>query len=127
MGSSEPLPKFSLMGERSMAEVPTIAIAFPDGSTDTLVLDKYFSNEDDRKAGVNRCNFIGHLAEETGACVGMTGCPESEDVEFTIMSSRLNGSPMYKWKKDGNVERIIHPYMVKHDFEYILLFIFIFD
>ena len=114
MGSSEPLPKFSLIAERSMAEVPTIAIAFPDGSTDTLVLDKYFSNEDDRKAGVNRCNFIGHLAEETDACVGMTGCPESEDVEFTIMSSRLNGSPMFKWKKDGNIQRIIHPYMVKH-------------
>ena len=63
------LPKFSLISERSMAEVPTIAIAFPDGSTDTLVLDKYFSNEDDHKAGVNRCNFIGHLAEETDACV----------------------------------------------------------
>ena len=111
--SSELLPKFSMIGERSMDEVPSISIAFPDGSIDTLVLDKYYSNEDDRKAGFNRCNFIGHLAEETDACVGMTGCPESEDVEFTIMSSRLNGSPMYKWKKDGNVERIIHPYMVK--------------
>ena len=111
--SSERLPKFSMIGERSMDDVPTILIAFPDGSADTLVLDRYYSNEDDRKAGFKRCNFIGHLAEETDACVGMTGCPESEDVEFTIMSSRLNGSPMYKWKKDGNVERIIHPYMVK--------------
>merc|ERR1719242_760651 len=113
LGSSELLPKFSMIGDRSMDEAPTIAIVFPDGATDTLVLDKYYSNEDDRKAGVNRCNFIGHLAEENGACVGMTGCPESEDVEFTIMSSRLNGSPMFKWARDGNVERVIHPYMEK--------------
>merc|ERR1719242_1873114 len=113
LGSSEPLPKFSMIDDRSMDEAPNIAVVFPDGSTDTLVLDKYYSNEDDRKAGVNRCNFIGHLAEETGACVGMTGCPESEDVEFTIMSSRLNGSPMFKWSRDGNVERVIHPYMEK--------------
>merc|ERR1719242_337872 len=113
LGSSEPLPKFSMIDDRSMDEEPTIAIVFPDGSTDTLVLDKYYLNEDDRKAGVNRCNFIGHLAEETGACVGMTGCPESEDVEFTIMSSRLNGSPMFKWARNGNVERVMHPYMEK--------------
>ena len=96
-----------------MDEVPNIEIVFPDGSVDTAILNKYYSNEDDRKAGINRCNFIGHLAEEPDACIGMTGCPESEDVEFTIMSSRLNGSPMYKWNRDGHVEKIIHPYMVK--------------
>ena len=111
--SSDHLPKFSMINERFMEEVPTILIAFPDGSTDTLVLERYYSNEDDHKAGFNRCNFIGHLERETDACIGMTGCPESEDVEFTIMSSKLNGSSMYKWKKDGTVERIIHPYRVK--------------
>ena len=96
-----------------MDEVPTISITFPDGSIDTLVLDKYYSNEDERKSGIQRCNFIGHLAEETGACIGMTGCPESEEVEFTIISSRLNGSPMYKWDRDGNVEKITDPDMVR--------------
>ena len=60
----------------------------------------------------SRCNFIGHLANEPGACVGFTGCPELEDVELTIMSSRIFGSPLFKWKRDGIVERIIHPYMV---------------
>ena len=118
LGLSEPLPKFSLIGERSIDEVPTIAITFPDGSTDTMVLDKYYSNEDERKAGIQRCNFIGHLAEETGACIGMTGCPESEEVEFTIMSSRLNGSPMYKWNRDGNVEKITDPDMVRKNTVY---------
>ena len=119
--SSERLPKFSMIGERSMDDVPTILIAFPDGSADTLVLDRYYSNEDDRKAGFNRCNFIGHLERETDACVGMTGCPESEDVEFTIMSSRLNGSPLFKWKRDESVERIIHPIMVF--FSFVIFFI----
>ena len=119
--SSKHLPTFSMIDERSMDEVPTISIAFPDGSTDTLVLDRYYSNEDDRKAGFNRCNFIGHLERETDACVGMTGCPESEDVEFTIMSSRLNGSPLFKWKKDGSVERIMHPIMVFFSFVFFLI------
>ena len=95
-----------------MNQVPSIAITFPDGSTDTLVLEKYYSNEADRKAKIDNCNFIGHLSQERGACLAMTGCLDSEDVEFTIMSSRLNGSPMFKWKRDGHVERIIHPYMV---------------
>ena len=50
--------------------LPKIAITFPDGSSDTMILNKYFSNEDDRRTGFNKCNFIGHLEKETGACIG---------------------------------------------------------
>ena len=58
-------------------------------------------------SGIKRCNFIGYLANEVNACVGMTGCPGSEDVEFTILSSRLTKSPLLKWYKDnGAVEMI---------------------
>ena len=122
-GSFDPLPKFSLI-ERSMDEIPNIAIAFPDGSTDTLVLEKYYSNDDDRKAGAKHCNFIGHLAKETDACVGVTGCSDSGKIEFTIMSSHLRGSPMFRWTKgfgksgENKVERVIHPYMVNIYFLY---------
>ena len=63
---------FTLISERTMDEVPRIAIAFPDGSTDTMILNKYYSNDDDRRAGFNKCNFIGHLEKETGACIGET-------------------------------------------------------
>ena len=63
---------FTLISERTMDEIPRIAITFPDGSTDTMILNKYYSNDDDRRAGFNKCNFIGHLEKETGACIGET-------------------------------------------------------
>ena len=60
--SSESNPKFTLTKDRLLGEVPSVSIQFPDGSTDTLVLRKYYSNNQDRMAEVERCNFIGHLA-----------------------------------------------------------------
>ena len=60
--SSESNPKFTLTKDRLLGEVPSVSIEFPDGSTDTLVLRKYYSNNQDRMAEVERCNFIGHLA-----------------------------------------------------------------
>ena len=116
LGSSESLPKFTLTKNRLVGEVPSVKIEFPDGTTDTLKLKRYYSSskEISEELASNRCNFIGHLAKEPGACVGFTGCPELEDVELTIMSSRIFGSPLFKWKRNGNVERIIHPYMVEH-------------
>ena len=115
LGSTESLPKFTLTKDRLVGEVPSVKIEFPDGTTDTLKLKRYYSSKEiSEELASNRCNFIGHLAKEPGACVGFTGCPELEDVELTIMSSRIFGSPLFKWKRNGNVERIIHPYMVEH-------------
>merc|ERR1719510_1838169 len=31
------------------------------------------------------------------------------------MSSRVNGSPLLKWKRNGDVERVIHRYMVANE------------
>ena len=112
--SSEPNPRFKLTKDRSIGETPSISVIFPDGSSDTLKLKRYHSNEKERISGVDRCNYFGHLANDRTACVGMTGCPGLEDVEFTLMSSKVKGSPLFKWRKDGHVERIIHPYMVNH-------------
>jgi len=109
--ATKPNPKFILTKDRLIGEVPSVSIEFPDGSKDTLILRKFYSNNQDRIEGNDRCNFIGHLAVETSACVGLTGCPESEDVELTIMSSRVNGSPLFKWKRNGDVKRITHEYM----------------
>ena len=52
------------------------------------------------------CHFIGHLENEREACVAMTGCIGSEDIEFTIMSEHATESPMFKWSKQGNAEVI---------------------
>ena len=57
--SSESNPKFTLTKDRLLGDVPSVSIEFPDGSTDTLVLRKYYSNN---QVEVERCNFIGHLA-----------------------------------------------------------------
>ena len=65
--------------------LPRIAITFPDGSTDRMILNKYFSNEDDRRTGFNKCNFIGYLEKETGACIGKVSsqiCLKSSNYPF---------------------------------------------
>ena len=99
-----------MLQERLDNGAPSIAITFPDGHTDNLILGHFYA-EEDRPRG---CHFSGHLEHDSEACVGMTGCIGSDDVEFTIISDHASGSGMYKWKKDGNVEHISHPFEVIH-------------
>merc|ERR1712166_1609244 len=101
--------RFNLVEERSANGAPTVTVQFPDGYTDTLVLSRYYSSEEDRMAGAEECHYIGHLANEREACVAMTGCIGSEDIDFTIMSSHAESS-MFKWTKDGKVEVIESPF-----------------
>ena len=106
-----------------MNGVPSIAIDFPDGYNDTLVLNKFHANDQDRIAnedncrgvtgGACHCNFIGHLKNEPEACVAMTGCLGSEDVHFTVLSAHASESPMFKWTKEGSVEIIEKSFEVK--------------
>ena len=91
-----------MLQERLDNGAPSIAITFPDGHTDNLILGHFYA-EENRPRG---CHFSGHLEHDSEACVGMTGCIGSDDVEFTIISDHASGSGMYKWKKDGNVEHI---------------------
>jgi len=104
-------PQFTLVEERTSKGTPSISITFADGQSDMLILDKYYINEEDRMAqghlgipNMDECIYSGHLADEPEACVAMTGCAGSDDVEFTILSDRMIGSHMFKWTKDGDVE-----------------------
>ena len=106
-------PRFALVGERSLNGVPTVSVTFPNGHEDTLILARHYSSEEDRIGQVEACNYIGHLEKDPEACVAMTGCFGSEDVEFTIMSEHATESPMFKWTKEDTVEIIEHPYLVK--------------
>ena len=91
---------------------PSVAITFPDGYTDTLVLNHYYySDEEDINVQAG-CHFLGHLANDHDACVAMTGCIGQEDVELTIMSEHASDSGLYKWNKDGTIEIINHPLTV---------------
>jgi len=98
-------PAFSLLEERLDNGTPSVAIAFPDGYTDTLVLNHYYSDEDN----VEGCHFLGHLANDREACVAMTGCVGQEDVELTILSEHNSDSGLYKWNRDGTVDILDHP------------------
>ena len=97
-----------------MNGVPTVSVTFPNGHEDTLILDRHYSSEEDRIGQVEACNYIGHLKKDPEACVAMTGCVGSEDVEFTILSDHATESPMFKWTKEDTVEVIEHPYLVKN-------------
>merc|ERR1712008_667614 len=103
---SEPkeTPSFVLVEERSSNEAPSIVVTFPDGYQDVLVLSKFYANKQNRIASKERCHYIGHLANELTACVAMTGCIGSQDVQFTILSKHAPNSSTFKWTKDGNVE-----------------------
>ena len=109
---SDNVPAFTLNAERSLDGSPSLTITFPDGYTDTLILNKYYSNAEDelvRMAEKEHCNFLGKLAKE-GVCVAMTGCPGQDDLEFTILSSHAKNGGLYRWSKDGNVQVIESQY-----------------
>jgi len=103
-------PRFTLLEERSLDGAPSISIAFPDGYEDTLILNKFYPNDKDRMSRKERCHYTGHLANEPEACVAMTGCLGSEDVEFTILSKHAAKSNLLKWTKEGHVEIIDRSY-----------------
>ena len=43
-------PTFSMVEDKSIDGSPSIIITFPNGKSDTLMLEKYYANEDDRGA-----------------------------------------------------------------------------
>merc|ERR1711997_305805 len=88
-------PIFSLVEERSSNGAPSIDVTFSDGYQDTLILNKYYANE-------------------VGACVAMTGCVGSEDLDLTILSTHSGDSAMFKWTKEGNVEIVDNSDVSKH-------------
>ena len=102
-------PTFTLLDSRSDAPIPTpnIFVTFPDGYSDNLVLNRFYSENE-----ADGCHFLGHLENEQEACVAMTGCIGSEDIEFTILSEHAPETSLFKWKIDGNVEVIEHPFKV---------------
>ena len=60
------------------------------------MLERFYANEDDELNGTDYCHYSGRLANDPEASVAVTGCPGSEDVDFTILSQHLNNS-MFQW------------------------------
>jgi len=119
LASSAPVktPSFSLINDRSANGTPIIAVTFPNGHSDTLVLTQFVDGDgsheptDGSQEPTPRdCRYIGHLRSEPEACLAMTGCVGSEDVEFTILSEHAPASGMFKWNIDGQVENLENPF-----------------
>ena len=72
----------------SRNDIPEIKIHFSDGYTDELILERYYPNEETKLDREYRksCNYFGHLKNEEGACVAVTGCFGKQDMDFTILS-----------------------------------------
>ena len=100
-------PKFYVDTDRSLGNIPSVTVTFPDGYQDTLKLRQFFTNENEKSVEeANACAYIGNLENERTACVAMTGCYGKEDVQFTILSKHAEGSVFYKWTKNGDVHVI---------------------
>ena len=50
-----------MVEERSSNGAPSIDVTFSDGYQDTLILNKYYANEEDLKKGVEACHYTGKL------------------------------------------------------------------
>ena len=123
-------PSFSLISDRSANGTPIIAVTFPNGHSDTLVLTQFVDGDgsqeptDGSQEPTPRdCRYIGHLRSEPEACLAMTGCVGSEDVEFTILSEHAPESGMYKWNIDGQVENLENPFEVLQFKSYFLIYL----
>ena len=100
------LPKFFLRSERSLDNVPSIDIIFPDGHRDSMILKRHYTSEEERKSRNLGCNFLGHLEKDSKACVAVTGCPGEDNLEMTINSKHSGLSNMYILHKNGQLEMV---------------------
>ena len=99
--------------ERSEDGSPSVSITFPNGYEDTLVLNKFYTNDEEKLEDEdNTCAYIGHLKKDMEACVAMTGCFGQEPVEFSVISDRVEDSGAYVWNLDGTVSVLENPLQV---------------
>ena len=62
-------------------------------------------SDKDRMLKKMHCNFIGHLAKDTEACVAVTGCP-GDKMEFSINSKHALRSSRFIIHENGQMEKI---------------------
>ena len=105
------MPDVHVKESKSINGIPAIDITFPDGFQDHLVLERHYMTEMDRMARKMHCNFIGHLAKDTEACVAVTGCP-GERMEFTVNSKHAGRSTRFILLENGEMEKVESPFKV---------------
>lgn len=92
--------------ENSEDGSPNFKITFPSGHQDITVLSKFYSNEEDKLARKEHCNYVGHLAESPDSLIAMTGCFGQEKVAITLLSKHVVGSPMFDLYPNGTIQQV---------------------
>ena len=105
------LPKITVLNPDSGNAIPQIAITFPDGHEDLLVLERHYFSESDRIAKKMNCNFMGHLEKMSEACVAVTGCI-GQRMELTINSKHCGSINKFILHQNGEVEAVESPFKV---------------
>ena len=100
------LPTIVVRQDRSLYDIPEIAITFPDGRQDEFILEKHFPNDEARLENEEHCNYFGHLKYDPNACVAVTGCYGRDNLEFTIMSENIFGPNMFLLEKNGQLRAV---------------------
>ena len=100
------LPLIKVHQVQSFDDVPSIDITFPNGQTDSLVLERYYPTRQARLERRRSCLFVGHLKNENTAGVAVTGCAGQDDLLFTINSKNSGPSNMYILRKEGPLELV---------------------
>ena len=100
------MPTITVRQDRSLYDIPEIAITFVDGFEDELVLEKHFPSEEARLENKEHCNYYGHLKNDPNACVAVTGCYGQDDLEFTIMSDHTLTQNQFVLEKNGQLKAI---------------------
>ena len=105
------LPKITILNPDSANAIPLIAITFSDGHEDIFNLERHYLSEADRIAKKINCNFIGHLENDSEACVAVTGCV-GQKMEFTI-NTKHSEHNKFILHVNGNLETVESPFKVK--------------
>ena len=71
---------------------------------DVLLLKPHYLNEKERQAKITDCKFIGTLASNPKASVGLNGCLGQDGVSVTILSSEPHLYKSFTLSADGTME-----------------------
>ena len=107
------MPLIEVYEVRSLGEIPSIDITFPNGMKDSIVLERFYPTKESRTATMPSCNFFGHLLNDKTACVSVTGCAGQDSMEFTINSVNSGPRNMSILHKNGHLETVESAFKVR--------------
>lgn len=88
---------------RLSGQLPNLEIAFADGTKDLIRMEHYNPTGTSERM-VERCLFVGRLVKDASGVAAVTGCPDGDDVQVTLLTSSLKG--MYRMLPGNQVSAV---------------------